>query len=167
MQPGVPWQQSWISSLHRVTALENQACTKGKIRLLEFFLMSDQQNWIIVLNFPLMRFLVSEEYIFCNQSNLHLQGIETLKTSRCWSGDSCSSIPPCSWRDRGILTLPPCTAFNLSLPDETLSDTLPLYLSGCLMISKHFTHRDPLNPIPKASPVKFHCCLHFSALAMQ
>lgn len=36
-QPGVPWQQSWISSSHKVTALENQTCTKGTIRLLEFF----------------------------------------------------------------------------------------------------------------------------------
>lgn len=80
------WYSDWSPMATVMNFLIAQGHSPGESNLpkrnnkvTRIFLMSAQWNWIIVLNFPLMRFLVSGECIFCNQSNLHLRGIETLK----------------------------------------------------------------------------------------
>lgn len=168
------WYSGWSPIATVMNFLIAQGHSPGDSNLPErnnkvtrIFLMSARWNWIIVLNFPLMRFfLVSEEHIFCNQSNLHLQGIETLKllivALEIDVHPSYKEVRETWESSRCLLVLPPTCLY---LMKRFL--TCRLYLSGCLMISKHFTHRDLLNPIPKASPVKFHSRLHFSALAMK
>lgn len=80
------WYSGWSPIATVMNFLIAQGHSPGDSNLPErnnkvtrIFLMSARWNWIIVLDFPLMRFLVSEEHISCNQSNLHLQGIEILK----------------------------------------------------------------------------------------
>ena len=45
-------------------------------KVTSIFFMSAQWDYILALNFSLIRLLVFGEYLFCNWLNLYLQGIE-------------------------------------------------------------------------------------------